>query len=358
MKRGDSMSIKFKGAVLYNTGSDLLVRSYLEASEPAFGQVLVKVAYAGVCHSQLMETQGDRGQDCYLPHLLGHEGTGVVVVTGEGVTKVRAGQKVILGWIKGRGADVPSVQYSFNGDKINAGAITTFNEYALISENRLVPLPDGVPMDIGVLFGCAILTGGGIVLNVIKPGPNKTVALFGLGGVGLSALMACLLYDFTQVIAVDVSQDKLDLAQNLGATHLVNADKTDPVEAIRDITGGKGVDYSIESAGRTLTIEQAFASVRNGGGWCVFASHPSAGEKISLDPFDLISGKRITGTWGGQCDPDRDIPRFAELYLSGKLPLEMLISRRYSLDQINDALDDLKKQKVARPLIEIDPTLH
>ena len=169
------MSVKFKGAILYNTGSDLEVKSEIEAAKPAAGQVLVKIAYSGVCHSQLLEARGGRGEDSYLPHLLGHEGTGVVVSTGSGVSKVSAGQKVILGWIKGHGADVPSVEYCLDGDKINAGAITTFNEYALVSENRLVPLPEGVPMDIGILFGCAILTGAGIVTNVIKPEPNKTV---------------------------------------------------------------------------------------------------------------------------------------------------------------------------------------
>ena len=179
-----------------------------------------------------------------------------------------------------------------------------------------------------------------------------------MGGIGLSALMVCQLYEFTQVIAVDVSQDKLELAKELRATHLINASEIDPVVAIREITGGEGVDYSIESAGQIRTIEQAFASVRRGTGWCVFASHPSSGQKISLDPFDLISGKRITGTWGGDSNPDRDIPRFAELYLAGKLPLEKLISRRYSLDDINDALDDLENKRVTRPLIEINSTLY
>ncbi len=351
------MTQQFKAAILHETNQPLAVEGGIEVPVLLPGQVLVQIAYAGVCHSQIMEVKGGRGVDRYLPHMLGHEGTGIVVETGPGVTKVARGQKVVLGWIKGSGANASGATYRQQGRTINAGAVTTFGEYAVVSENRCTLLPDGIPMDIGVLFGCAVPVGAGIVTNTVKPAPGSSVAVFGLGGVGLSALMACLLYDCRQIIAVDVMREKLAMATKLGATMTIDASTQDPVAELRRVTDGAGVDYSIESAGTTRTIEQAFDAVRRFGGLCVFASHPRGGEHISLDPYELICGKRISGSWGGGSDPDRDIVRFAELYRSGRLPLENMITKRYTLDQINDALDDLEQRRSLRPLIEINPSL-
>ena len=160
-----------------------------------------------------MEIQGHRGIDPYLPHLLGHEGSGRVVSIGEGVTKVKEGELVVLGWIKGSGLDGGGVQYDCSSlnQTINGGGVTTFNEYSLVSENRLVPLPEGIPMDIAVLFGCALPTGAGIITNDIKPKDGSSIAIFGLGGIGMSSLMATQLFNCKEVIAVDISQDKLTL---------------------------------------------------------------------------------------------------------------------------------------------------
>mgnify|MGYP001568001400 FL=1 len=342
-----------KAAVLCELNRPLAVEPDIGIPPLKPGQVLVRVAYSGVCHSQLMEVRGKRGADPYLPHLLGHEGSGYVEDTGPGVSKVQRGDRVILGWIKGRGMEAGGTVYSRGERRINAGGVTTFNEHAVVSENRCVLVPAGVPMDIAVLFGCAIPTGAGIVTNTLCPAPGSSVAVFGLGGVGLSALMATGLYDCAAVIAVDVEDDKLALARDFGASATINARRQDPVAAIYELTGGRGVDCSIEAAGTTASIEQAFRAVRKGGGRCIFASHPPQGESIRLDPYDLICGKRIEGSWGGGCDPDRDVPRFAELYRQGRLPLERLITRRYTLDRINEALDDLETRKVGRPLIVI-----
>jgi S-(hydroxymethyl)glutathione dehydrogenase/alcohol dehydrogenase len=344
-------------AVLFEVGQPLRLVRGIELPDPGRGQVLVKVAYSGVCRSQLMEVYGKRGEDKFLPHLLGHEGTGRVVEVGEGVVKVKPGDRVVLGWIKGRGLDAGGPRYVWADHVVNAGGITTFNEMAIVSENRVVNLPSGVPMDIGVLFGCAIPTGAGIVTNEIRPTPGSAVAVFGLGGIGLSALMATMLYSCRKVIAVDVSEDKLAMAREFGATHLVNAAQQDPVAEILRLTDGKGTDYSIEASGLCSVIEIAFNSVKRGGGLCVFASHPEHGQRIHLDPFELICGKQIRGSWGGACRPDEDIPRLAALYLEGRLPLEKLITKRYNMDQINDALDDLEHKRVGRPLIEINPSL-
>jgi S-(hydroxymethyl)glutathione dehydrogenase/alcohol dehydrogenase len=320
------------------------------------GQVLVKLAYSGVCHSQLMEARGMRGADAYLPHLLGHEGSGWVVEVGPGVEKVAVGDKVILGWIKGKGQDARGIHY-FRGDqKVNAGGVTTFNDHAIVSENRVFHLPEGLPMDVAVLFGCAIPTGAGIITNTIRPRAGSSIAVFGLGGIGLSVLMALKLFECAKIIAVDVEDNKLALATDFGATHVINAKQVDPVARIRELTQGIGVDYSVDAAGLVKTIEQAFASIRRDGGLCVFASHPPAGSTISIDPYELICGKEIRGSWGGESDLDRDIPLFAELYRKGQLPLEKLITKRYSLDTINEALDDLENHRVGRPLIQFSDT--
>ena len=346
-----------KAAVLRNAGYPLSIENveYLPLKK---GQVLVKVAYSGVCQSQLMEVKGKRGKDPWLPHLLGHEGTGVVLKVGPGVKKVGTNDRVVLGWIKGEGINAETASYvDENNTIINSGNVTTFNEYSVVSENRLAKLPSGVPMDIGVLFGCALPTGAGIVMHEIRPAKNASIAIFGLGGIGLSALMATNLYGCRNVIVIDINDRKLALAKELGATHAIYGNHPDIVNEVRDITDGIGVDYSVEASGNPRVIEMAFESVRTHGGLCVFASHPESGARIALNPFDLICGKRIKGSWGGASRPDRDVLKFADLYRKNKLPLEKLFDRRYQLQEINQALDDLEKGNVARPLIEIDTNL-
>ena len=346
-----------KAAVLYQTGKPLVIEENIIIPELKAEQVLVKIAYSGLCHSQLMEVQGDRGKDHYLPHLLGHEGSGIVIKVGKKVKKVKPGDYVILGWIKGEGNDAGGTTYRKGSTIINAGSVTTFSNYSVVSENRCVKLPEGIPLDIAVLFGCAIPTGAGIVINEIAPQQKDVVAVFGLGGIGLSALMAIHIFECQKVIAIDIEEDKLIIAKDFGATHTVNSKKENPIDVIRQFTNGKGADYSIEAAGTTLAIEQAFQSVHSQGGLCIFASHPKADDRIRIDPYDLICGKQIRGTWGGNCNPDRDIPRFAKLYRDGKLPLKKMISHRYSLDTINEALNDLKERRIIRALIEINTTL-
>ena len=246
--------MKMKAAVLYKTGQPLVVEDDIEIPKLHMGQVLVKIAYSGVCRSQLMEVQGKRGEDRYLPHLLGHEATGIIVDVGEGVKKVKNGDRVVLTWIKGEGMDVAGAKY-YKGDiVINSGAITTFNEYSVVSENRCVKLSDGVPMDIGSLLGCAVLTGAGIITNDIRPAKGSTIAFFGIGGIGFSALMASVIYECSEIIAVDVEEYKLEMAKGFGATNAINSKVNDPVEGIREITGGRGVDYAVEASGLSSVI--------------------------------------------------------------------------------------------------------
>src|SRR3990167_1881460 len=340
----------FKAAVLQQTGKPLVLMNDITFPTLGKGQVLVKIRYAGLCHSQLMEIQGLRGEDKYLPHMLGHEGVGVVAaVVVECVSKVKPGDEVILSWIKSEGIDAGGTQYkTTQGLTINAGAITAFNEYAVISENRLVLKPKDTPERLAVLYGCAMPTGFGMVINNIPFDAKGCIAFVGLGGIGMSALLAARFFDFEKVIAIDINEDKLRLAKQSGATHLINAQHEDPGKTVHEWTNNRGVDYSFESAGTVKTIEQAYALTRRHGGLCIFASHPPTEEKITLDPFDLICGKNIRGTWGGEAKPERDVARFNTLYTKGQLPLEQLISKEYYLDDINLAIEDLHHRRIVR----------
>lgn len=341
-----------RAAVLYETGRPLVVEDGIEPPDLRPGHVLVAIELAGVCHSQLHEVHGERGPDPYLPHMLGHEAVGTVVEAGSGVTKVRPGDRVVLTWIRGEGLEEPGALYRKGDRTINSGQITVFSELTVVSENRCVLCPEGLPAEVAPLFGCAVLTGVGSVFNIAQPAEADSVAVWGIGGIGLPALMAAVARGCKTVVAVDVVQSKLDLATELGATHTLLASGDDTIDEVRELSGG-GVDFAFEASSRADVIERAFLSVRVGGGLCVVMSHPRFGDRACIDPHQLHQGRNIRGSWGGESRPDRDVPRFAQLYLDGRLPLERLVGRRYQLEDVNSALEDLEAGRVARPLLEI-----
>lgn len=344
--------MKTIAAVLEQLNKPLKIRE-LTIPDLKPGQVLVEVVYSGVCRSQLLEVRGKRGEDKYLPHTLGHEGSGRVLEVGDGIKKVKPGDPVVLSWIKGSGVDVPSTVYQSPEGPINSGAISTFMRQTVTCESRVTPIPNAMPLREAALLGCAIPTGAGIVLNTARVQPGSSVAVFGIGGIGMSAVLAADLVHATIIIAVDVFNRKLEYARQGGATHIINARQQDPLATILEITGGHGVDYAIEAAGQRETMETAFQVVRDNGGLCVLAGNLAHGERISLDPFDLIKGKRIIGTWGGETRPDRDIPHYVGLYLSGKLKLDWMITHSYCLNDINQALEDMGHGNVGRALIDM-----
>jgi len=343
-----------KAAVLYEIGKPLVIEDGIEIPPLKPGQVLVKVIYSGICRSQLMEVRGKRGKDNYLPHLLGHEASGWVVETGSEVKKVKIGDRVVLTWIKGEGANCEGAKYKLGNITLNSGGVTTFSDYTVVSENRCVSLEEEIPMDLAALLGCAVPTGAGIVFNTIRPSKDTSLAIFGAGGIGLSSILGAKVHECSKIIAVDIDDEKLVMAREFGATDIVNCNKEDPVERIHQITDGQGVDFSIEAAGRAKVIESAFQSIKYNGGLCIVAGHPDCGERIQLDPFDLIRGKRIEGSWGGECQPDKDIPMYVKYLKNGKLPLERMVSRIYSLKEINQALADLENGRVHRILVRMD----
>ena len=344
--------MKIRAAVLFQVNKPLVVEELL-IPELKPGQVLVKVAYSGICHSQLNEIAGFNGEDKYLPHTLGHEGSGEVVDIGPGVKKVKVGNQVVLTWIKGAGETVTGTCYlRKDGSKINAGPVTTFSNYSIVSESRVVPISKNIKLKAMALLGCAIPTGAGIAVNTAKVHPGSKVAIFGVGGIGLSAVIGCKLREAKTIIAVDIESHKLELAQELGCTHLINASQNDSLKQIFDITQGEGVDYAIEASGNEKVMETAFQSISKNG-LCVVAGNLRQGKTISIDPMELIKGKRILGTWGGETKPDRDIPIYANLYQSNKIKLDKLLTQTYSLSDINQALEDMKKGKVIRAMINM-----
>lgn len=347
-----SASVNIASAAILTKLNEPLEIGEIEIPRVLRGQVLVKILYSGVCRSQLMEVNGGRGDDPWLPHLLGHEGSGIVVAIGDGVKKVAVGDEVILGWIKGTGLDAPGAKYSWNGRLVNSGGVTTFSNYSIVSENRLVKKPPNLEFDSAVLFGCALLTGAGMVYNQITPTAESSVVVVGLGGIGLSAVMALKTIGVKKIIAVDISNDKLLFAKIIGATHVLNSSDVNLQSHIHEITNG-GADYCIESAGQIKTIELGFSLI-SAVGVLLFASHPPGYEKISLSPHELISGKSIRGSWGGASFPDRDVPIFFNNFNKANINIKSLITKTYSLDSINLALLDLESGKVFRPLIKME----
>ncbi len=350
--------MKSLAAILVGVGQPLELVD-LEIPSLKGGQVLVEVLCSGVCHTQVLEARGYRGEDKFLPHCLGHEGIGVVRECGPGAHKVAAGQRVILSWLKGSGGDVPGTVYAWpgGGRSVNAGAVTTFQKLAVVSENRLTPVSADIPLRQAALLGCAVPTGVGAVLNAAGPKAGSSIAIFGCGGVGLCAVAGAVVAGCDPIIAIDLQPAKLALAMQMGATRTIDAGNHPVLERIREIRPA-GVDYSMEATGRPDVMRQALQCVRSRGGTAVVIGNARFGERLELDPQQFNQGKRLLGTWGGDSDPDRDYARLAQWMVEGRLNLAPLVDGpsspdRYRLTDINQALSDLESGKCIRPMIEV-----
>jgi S-(hydroxymethyl)glutathione dehydrogenase/alcohol dehydrogenase len=344
--------MKTEAALLVQTGTPLVVTE-LEIPALKPGQVLVEITFSGACGTQVREWRGDKGEDKWVPHCLGHEGTGIVLETGSAVTRVKAGDKVVLSWIKGSGIEAGGAVYEWDGRKVNAGGVTTFQRHAVVSENRLTLLPSHLPMDVAVLLGCAAPTGMGAVYNVLKIQPGDAIAVFGTGGIGLNALMAAALAGAMPVIGIDPNPTRRALAKIYGATHVIDPVQTDVLAEIRKIVP-QGVDVAVESSGVPAVMEQAVNATRQQGGRAVVIGNAKHSTTLSLNPGVFNQGKSLLGTWGGDSVPDRDYGRFGRLLGSGRFPVRDLLSKPYSLEQADQALQDLASGKVGgRPLIDM-----
>ncbi len=285
-----------------------------------------------------------------MPHCLGHEGSGKVLEIGPGVTKVKPGDHAILSWMKGSGANVPGTVYSWKDKKVNAGAITTFSRHAVISENRITPLPAEIPMQEAALIGCALPTGLGTVLNTARPKKGQSMAIFGCGGVGLASLLGGVLAGCSPLIAIDLLPEKLDLARQLGATHCINAAQCDVLEELKKLGS---LDFAIEASGNVGVMQQAFQAVRQQGGVAVIVGNARFGSQLSLDPQLFNQGKQLLGTWGGDNQPDLHFPVYCDFLKKKELKLQPFLANVYSLHEIEKAIDDLEKGVALRPLLNL-----
>ena len=334
-----------KAAILTEQHRPLTVADVTAPDRLRLGQVRVRVRYSGICGSQIGEIEGVKGPDPYLPHLLGHEGSGVVLDVGEGVETVRPGESVVLHWMRGAGHEGPPPVYRWGDRDVNAGYVTTFNEEAVVAENRVTAVPEDLDPVLAPLLGCAVTTGAGVVANDAGVRPGESVVVFGAGGVGLSIVQAAALSSAHPLVAVDVHASKLELARRLGATHAVEAGQ-DAEDKLRELLGPAGADVVVDTTGATAVIEQAY-ELAGSEGRVILVGVPRAGEKASIHTLPLHFGKRLRGSYGGGARPDRDIPRLIRLHDDGALDLSALVTDRFELDEINEAIEAMRDGRVA-----------
>ena len=335
-------------AAIQTVAGGPLIIDELALPEPGADQVAVKLFSSGICHSQL---HGMANATRPRPMLLGHEATGVVVQAGAEVTHVREGDHVIVTWVTRTPQPVPQamgppVAVEYRGQSAFYNHVHTWSEHVVAVSERVVRIAPDAPTDVSCIVGCAVLTGAGAVTYTAGVRPGDSVAVFGVGGVGLSALRMAALLEAHPVIAVDLRDDKLQFARRFGATHTVNAGQVDPIEAITDLTGG-GVDYAFDAIGVRATTEQILDATRPGwigahshGGMAVLIGIPPA--EMTLDPRKfMMHQRRYTGSHGASI-PERDFPMYLRLHAEGKFPLDELVTDRYRLDQINEACAALR----------------
>lgn len=331
-----------------------LVLDEVEIPALGFGQVLVDVQVSRICGSQLGEIDGVKGPDRYLPHLLGHEGGGVVLEVGPEVRHVKPGDRVVLHWRPGRGIEARPAQYGWNGRVANSGCITTFNRYSVISENRLTRVPPDTDFEVCALLADTLTTGFGVIHNDAATKIGESVVVVGCGGIGLGVVLGAHLAGAHPVIAVDLHEHKLEKARAFGATHVIHAGKADFAEAARAILGGAPADVVVDGTGQPAVLEKAFG-LAGPSGRCVGVGVMAHDRKVSLNTLSLHFGKTLTGSHGGSSLPAEDIPRYLRMMAGGRFDPRGMISHRIPLDQVNDGIARMRSGEVIHCLIDFRP---
>lgn len=364
--------MKITAAVLHRVREPLAVEQ-LELDDPQQGEVLVRTAASGVCHSCLHAADGSWAQfDSLTPIVLGDEGAGVVERVGPGVEHLQSGDHVIMSWTPtcgrchycvigrsnlcdrrpppGRMADGTSRLHLDGQDVYHYGTVATYGSYAVIGATNAVKIRDDMPLDRAALIGCSVMTGVGAVLNTARVPAGASLAVFGCGGIGLNAVQGGRIVGAEPLIAVDVADNKLDFARAMGATHSLNATRADVPDAIRAITN-RGVDYAVVTVGDVGAAQQALDSLAKGG-TCVMVGVPPSGQTIQVEPRALVANeRRLIGSNYGSARPFADFGRLINLYLAGKLKIDELITKRYTIHEANEAFRDLAAGSLARGLI-------
>ena len=374
--------MKVRGAVLREMGlpapyaeSRPLEITELELDPPGEGELLIKIGAAGLCHSDLSVIDGSRPR--VMPMVLGHEAAGEVVETGPNADGFEVGDHVIMAFVPACGACEPcrsgraalcdpGAAANVAGELLggtrrwNTGdqsevmhhhlGVSAFADHAVVSARSAVKVDPSVPYEVAALFGCAVLTGVGAVQNSAAVKMGETVAVFGLGGVGLAALLGAHLAGASRIVAVDILQSKLDLAQQLGATDVVLAGEAGTVENVRAATGG-GAHKAIETVGNAQVLADAYAATRRGG-VTVTVGLPHPSKMLEIPAVSLVAEERtLRGSYLGSCVPALDVPRYVELYQSGRLPVEKLLTHTIALDDINEGFDRLARGEAVRQAV-------
>ncbi len=361
-----------KAAILYRVNEPLKVEA-VDLDSPKAAEVRVKIAANGVCHSDYSVVHGVLGSP--LPVVPGHEGAGIVDEVGSGVTMVKPGDHVVLSLapycghcyycsigrpilcgntsrVLAKGTMVDgSCRLRKNGQSIHHMAgISSFAEYAVVAENSCIKIADEVPLDKACLVGCGVMTGVGAAINTAKVEPGSSAVVIGCGGVGLNVIQGCALAGAEIIVGVDLLDNKLEFARQFGATHTINPSRQDLFKTVRSLTEGRGSDYAFEVIGLSKTAEQAYACTRPGG-TTVIVGAAARKDHVSIPMASFLTEKTIKGSGYGSSRPHFDIPRLINLYMKKKLKLDELITRTYSLDQVNEAMTALEKGEVARGVV-------
>jgi len=317
------------------------------------GQVLVEIHATRVCGSQIGEVEGVKGPDKYLPHLLGHEAGAIVLEVGADVTHVTPGDRVVCHWRPGAGIDAGGAVYQWNGRTVNAGPITTFQKLSVISENRLTKVPPATNFELCCLLADTLTTGFGIINNDAKLAPGESVVIFGVGGIGLGAVLGAKLAGANPIIGVDLHDAKLAKAAAYGLTHQINASRENAAERVKEILGGLA-DVTIDGTGSPRVIETTYDLAKLRGGRCILFGVMPSDQRVSIHTLPLHFGRVLTGSEGGQSRPHEDIPRILAQLAAAQTDWRGFISHRESPIALNDVMRRMRSGEVIHALLRFD----
>ena len=341
-------NLYFKAAVLFKQKKKLKIIKIRPQRSLLKGQVLVKIMYSGICGSQLGEISGVKGKDNFLPHLLGHEATGIVKEIGPGVKNFKKLNKVILHWKISKGIDAVNPFYFYKDKKINSGKVTTFSQYSIVSENRLTKIPKDLSFKNSVIFGCAATTGFGVVNKDAKIKKGENVMIFGCGGVGLSVLQAASINKAKNILIVDKNKKQLLFSKKCGATNtfLFKNNFTKLNKLVNKLTENKRFDTFIDTTGNKKIIEFGLSVIKPANGKLVLVGVQKFNEKISFNTLQIQLGKKIIGTHGGKTKPHKDIPKINNLFKINNVNINKFYTKIYSLNDINKAIFDMRNGRI------------